>query len=493
MLRRSELLPRDHTIRFSRHRLVQTARGTALMAMTVTLFSLFLPPAQAIPPGNNWPAFMFGVTHSSFNKASVAITPANAANLVRAWTWLPAPPTIPGQPSGLFASPTVVNGRIYIGANTGDFYALNEATGQVIWKQFIGFVTAKSCSALGFVSTATVASDPVTRKLTVYVAAADGYLYALNASDGTVYWKSLVVDPGIDQNEGYNWGSPTVVAGHIYMGMSSQCDNPLIRGGLKEFDQATGALLNTYYTVPDGSIGGSIWSSAGAAVSAKYVFVTTGNAPTEPVGDSFSIVRLDGNTLAKQDSWMIPNAGGTDNDFGSSPAFFSANVGGRQMHLVTACNKNGYDYGWDQQNLSAGPLWQTLISNGMKGGHCISGSAWDGTHLFVAAVKTTINGIDYQGSVQELDPGTGTPIWQTGLPGGVQTTPTINGSGVIGVASYDPSGAPNAGYLVNASDGSILTTIDTGNSKIFGQLVFAGAYVFVASFDNGISAYTPAG
>src|SRR5712692_6226302 len=238
------------------------------------ILSLLLPvPAQAAGIGDSWTSYLFNVTHGSENRSSQAITLANAGTLVQAWNWIPDPPSQPGQPPGLLlSSPTIFGGRIYIGADTGDFYAIDEATGLVLWKQFIGFVTAKTCAARGFTSTATVARDPVTGLPTVYVAAADGYLYALKAADGTVLWKSLVVDPGIAQNEGYNWGSPTVVNGHIYMGMSSQCDEPLIQGGLKEFDQATGDLLNTYFTVPDGSIGGSVWTSAAVTSDGKSVF-----------------------------------------------------------------------------------------------------------------------------------------------------------------------------------------------------------------------------
>ena len=60
---------------------------------------------------------------------------------LRSWHWQPGPPTKPGQPSQyLFASPTVYDGSVYIGSNTGVFTALDEATGHVEWKRFLGFV-----------------------------------------------------------------------------------------------------------------------------------------------------------------------------------------------------------------------------------------------------------------------------------------------------------------------------------------------------------------
>ena len=142
----------------------------------------------------NWPGFLFRPTHTSTSKLATAIKPANAASLVHAWTWRAAKPTMTGQPAPtLAASPTVYNGVVYIGANTGVFYALNESTRAVIWSRFIAFTPKLTCNAAkGFTSTATVANDPTTGKLTVYVGAADGYLYALDAATGNTVWRAAV-------------------------------------------------------------------------------------------------------------------------------------------------------------------------------------------------------------------------------------------------------------------------------------------------------------
>ncbi|TMK83268.1 MAG: hypothetical protein E6G44_12140 [Actinobacteria bacterium] len=96
--------------------------------------------------------------------------------------------------------------------------------------------------------------------------------------------------------------------------------------------------MATYWTVPKGAVGGSIWSSAA---------VTRGNSDTaggDP-GDSFSIVRLAGQTLQRRGLWTVPNLDGTDSDFGGSPTLFSADLGdGKQTPLVGACNKDGNYY-----------------------------------------------------------------------------------------------------------------------------------------------------
>src|SRR5215475_9062762 len=294
----------------------------------------------------NWGGYLKGPGHSSKNAAATAISPAKVAGLSRAWTWKPAGPTMPGQPSGLLASPTVVSGRIYIGANTGVFYALNEATGHVIWHRFLGFVPTLTCGRLGIVATATVARDPVTKVRTVYVAGGNGYLYALNAATGKVAWHSVIAIPSKTVSDYYDWSSPTLAHSRIYVGVTSNCDKPLVAGGLKEYDQATGHLIAFYHTFPGHTTAPSIWSSAAVNGTAGTVFVTTGNGPG---GDSVSIVRLAASGLARQDAWQIPTGQrGPDSDFGGSPTLFSAKLAGVPTPMVGACNKNGTYYAWRQ-------------------------------------------------------------------------------------------------------------------------------------------------
>src|SRR5206468_6794235 len=171
---------------------------------------------------SDWSSYLREPQHSSYNQLATAITPANASTLEQDWSFIDPGPTIQGQPdAGFYASPTVVNGVVYIGSNTGVFYALNEATGAVLWQRLLGYTTALSCGeGHGIVSTAAVANDPVSGTLTAYVGGGDGYLYALNAATGDIVFRQFVVDVGTTQNEGFIFGSPTIVNGKIYIGVS---------------------------------------------------------------------------------------------------------------------------------------------------------------------------------------------------------------------------------------------------------------------------------
>lgn len=465
-------------------------RPLVVSSVAVALVAVASPGQAAVPA--DWPGYLFGATHSSYNAAATAITPANAPALTRYWQWRPAAPTMAGQPkASLFASPTVYQGRVYIGANTGVFYALDLATRRVLWSRFLGFVTHKTCGARGFTSTATVAPDASRGgQPTVYVAAADGYLYALRASDGVTVWRAVVALPSSTQNDYYNWGSPAVGNGRVYMGVTSQCDNPLVRGGVKGYDQASGALLGTYFAMAPGRRGGGVWTSVAASPGGD-LFATTG---TGRLDDAESIVRIDGTTLAREEAWKIPDAEAiADSDFGASPTLFTATLGGSPTGMVGACNKNGLFYALREQSFAGGPVWKFQAADPSRFGEssCLAAAVWDGQRLFVAGSPTRIAGTDYLGSVRRLDPATGAVIWARGLDGIILGTPTLNGSGVIAAGTYD-SDASNSVYLLDSADGRLLRTIGTGSSKVFGQPVFADDYLLVSAIGGlGLLVYRP--
>jgi outer membrane protein assembly factor BamB len=94
----------------------------------------------------------------------------------------------------------------------------------------------------------------------------------------------------------------------------------------------------------------------------------------------------------------------------------------------------------------------------------------------------------FRGSLDRIDPTTGAITWQTGLPNGVLTSPSINGGGVIAVGTYDNSGVPNQTYVFSASDGALLAQLDQGED--FPQSAFAHGWLYTAS-STGLYAWAP--
>lgn len=484
MLRKPAAMTRNRDLRRPPcRRVVRAAR----LAGALVLFALFCPVIATA----EWTGYLGGPTHSSYARTAQAITVANAAEVTLTWHFTPDMPTLPGQPGvRLYSTPAVFEGRVYIGADNGYFYALALDTGNVLWRRFIGFRPRMTCSPQGFVATAAIAPDPISLQTTVYVSAPDGNLYALNAADGTDVWPPAVVAaPSVTVNDYFPWSSPTVADGHVYVGVASQCDRPLVRGSLEEFDQATGRLLATYWTVPPTALGGGIWTSA-AVSPGGMVFVATGNeGSTAEPGDSLSLVRLD-ESLTPQSRWMVPPTElGKDHDFSSSPTLFSAPLvaGGARIALVGACDKNGLFYALRARRLNLGPVWSLRVGDA---GPCLPAAIWNGSRLFVAgSTPTTIGGVAHAGSLRKVNPATGRSMWQRGFRAPIAGTPALDGAGVIALATMDRTpGAPNAAYLVEASTGKVLARLGVGNSPEFAQPVFAGKQLLLASF-TGLYAY----
>ena len=472
---------------------MKTSLHHIIIVALTTAFAAAIATSAA--QNSDWSSYLRDAQHSSYNRLATAITPANASTLVEDWSFIDPGPTIQGQPdAGFYASPTVVNGVVYIGSNTGVFYALNEATGAVLWQTLLGYTTPLSCGmGHGVTSTAAVATDPVSGTLTAYVGGGDGYLYALNAATGEILFRQFVVDIGTTENEGFIYGSPTIVNSTIYLGVASECDNPLVRGALKSFDQHTGALLRTYWTTPNGTVGAGVWTSA--ASDGRSVWITTGNG----AGHSFAIIRLNTN-LRFQTEWVDPN-GFDDLDWGSSPTLFEARLNNVRTQLVGANQKSGIFYAFDATHLENGPVWsfQVGTTQDFSIGADLAAPVWDSTRrkLFVGSNQTTIQSQVFAGSIRCFNPGTGSVIWETGLTGGpVMGSPTLNGANVLAAGTYNITDVTqNAVYLLNALNGNILTSMPE-TALVFSQPVFAGTHLFVATAgfntsEGVLTAFTP--
>src|SRR5262249_26454396 len=126
--------------------------------------------AAATLPPTDWPAYLNGPPHTSYNGSQTVITAATAATLTQQWSFTTGAPYL--------ASPTVTSNAVYIGSAQGWFYKLSVHTGAILNKVYIGAQPARTCPATGVASTAAVGFSPRGHIPTVYVAGGNGYLYA---------------------------------------------------------------------------------------------------------------------------------------------------------------------------------------------------------------------------------------------------------------------------------------------------------------------------
>lgn len=93
------------------------------------------------------------------------------------------------------SSPDVVNGKVYVGANTDIIYALDAGSGALQWSYRTGNQ---------------VSSSPDVVNGVLYVGSDDGKIYALNANTGALKWSY--------KTAGFVASSPMVVNGVLYVG-----------------------------------------------------------------------------------------------------------------------------------------------------------------------------------------------------------------------------------------------------------------------------------
>ena len=450
----------------------------AMLIVMVAVVNLHQQPARATSSGD-WPTLLGNLERTGYNSNETAINPTTASNLKLQWTF----PT----KNNISSEPVVANGQVYWGSWDGNEYA-TDLTGKKLWSAPIGGQTANCNPPLvfGVGSTATVADITIngTDTSVVFVGGQDARsktasMFALNAATGATIWETSLSSA----TGSYVWSNPALYNGSIYVGLSSVDDCPLIRGALVQLDAATGTIEHTFYTVPGGCIGASIWGSPAIDENAGTIYVTTGNngpcSTTEPYAQA--LVELNASDLSLVGSWQVPvSQHGVDSDFGATPTLFTAVIGGNLRSMVGVENKNAVYYAFDRTALSAGPLWSATISTG---NHSISSSAWDGTTLYVGSYTTTISGKNCKGSLRALNPATGAIIWQDCFNDGPVFEPVSVVPGVVFVGE-----GPHF-LAVNAATGNILFNYTT-NGPIQGGATISNGTVYVGNKGGTLFAFS---
>ena len=143
---------------------------------------------------------------------------------------------------GLEATPLVVDGVMYVTGNWSVVYALNAATGELIWKYDPNVPKEWGKMAC---------CDAVNRGVAVYegrvfVGSLDARLIALDAENGSVLWDVKTADTST-----YPYtitGAPRAAKGKVYIGNGGSEYGA--RGFVSAYDVDTGSLVWRFYTVP---------------------------------------------------------------------------------------------------------------------------------------------------------------------------------------------------------------------------------------------------
>ena len=216
-----------------------------VVAMIVVLHSSAGSPAKAgdvtearvtseAADGGNW--LLNGRTFDEQHFSPLKqITDQNASNLGLAWS-LDIDSTV-----GVVAEPIVVDGVIYVSAPLSKVYAVDAASGNLLWK-FDPKIRLNQ--AINGSYSARTNGGVAVWGGKVYVGTGDCRLIAIDAAAGTQVWEADVCEAtqtGIT-------GAPHVAKGRILMGYNGSDDG--VRGALAAYDADTGKEVWRFWTVP---------------------------------------------------------------------------------------------------------------------------------------------------------------------------------------------------------------------------------------------------
>jgi quinohemoprotein ethanol dehydrogenase len=284
---------------------------------------------------------------------------------------------------GQEATPLVIDGVMYTSTAWSKVYALEAATGRILWKydpKVPGETGVKACC------------DVVNRGVAywdgrIYLGTLDGRLIALDAKTGAQRWSVMT----LDTQQAYTiTGAPRVVKGKVLIGNGGAEFG--VRGYVSAYDAQSGALVWRFYTVPGdpskpqenpileaaaktwkgewwkGGGGGTVWDSMAYDPELNLLYIGVGNgAPWNQKlrspggGDNLflsSIVALRPDT--GEYVWHYQTTPGEMWDYTATQHIVLADlaIGGAARKVLMQAPKNGFFYVLDRETgtlLSAKP------------------------------------------------------------------------------------------------------------------------------------------
>jgi eukaryotic-like serine/threonine-protein kinase len=175
----------------------KTKQALLLFLVVLVLVQTALPTVQA---ADEWSMFRHDLNHTGQTETGET---TNSAQLL--WRH----PTN----RGIYSSPAVANGRLFVGSRDSQVYCINVSTGMPIWRRALGWE---------------IWSSPAIDQKRVYIGIDNGSVYALSIADGSIVWATQ-----IGNNEVRS--SPAIVDGKIFIGSGT--------GGLYCLNSTDGQII----------------------------------------------------------------------------------------------------------------------------------------------------------------------------------------------------------------------------------------------------------
>ena len=316
------------------------------------LICLWIAAGHAAENAANWPSY-FG-NHGAWSYSSLnQIDTNNVARLMPAWSF-----AIGKSPDGLSATPLVLDGVLFLPTPQNEVFALDAATGQVIWtyreKPLTGRTGARKplglAAGFGF----------------IFLAASDHRLIALDQQTGREVWSVQVSDP---RQCGCGPAvAPLLVKDKVILGVSSSDTGH--RGYIDAYDARTGRFVWRFWAIPGPGEPGhdtwpedlwrlgtaSTWFPGSYDPTLNLIFWGVGNPGPMLGGDypgnklfSDSLVALDADTGRLR--WYFQHIKNDKLDYDSTlePVLIDSRASGKLQRLIVQPTKSGFAYVIDRQ------------------------------------------------------------------------------------------------------------------------------------------------
>lgn len=438
------------------------------------------------------------------------ITPANVAKLRVRWIR-----QFSGDDPASEATPLVVDGILFTAISASHVAALDAKTGEVIWN-YHQPVPAGLSLCCGGLNRGLAAYGN-----TLFFDSLDGYLIAINASDGKVEWQTRVASSA----DGYTLtGAPLVVDNSVVVGVAGGEFG--VRGFLAAFDVSTGQRQWKFDTIPGpGEFGhdtwsGDSWRTGGGATwntgsydpSTGLLYWGVGNpspnfSGNQRRGDNLftdSVIALHASTGKLAWYFQFTPHDVHDWDSAQIPVLADLPIDGKIRKVICWANRNGFYYVLDRVTgkfLTGAPFVKQTWAEGLSStGRPILSNIVQVSNAGHSTTPGIQGGTNWQGPAFDKNresvfvPATDSTTVITELPPGEVATrepgQRFDGSGWSAMTPPKPSvialdaatGRQKWKYMITpyASDNSSL--LATGGGLLFGA---SGGTIFALDSDSG--------
>lgn len=313
----------------------------------------------------DWPAYGGAPENNHYSRLA-QINRSNVKRLMVAWSFDTE------EEGGLQTSPIIVNGVLYGITPTQKVFALDAATGKLLWKFDSGIRGTQPDRGLSYWT------DGTSSRILVGVL---NFLYALDAATGkpiATFGKQGRID--LRENLGrepaarqsiYLTSPGVVYKDFIIVGGRNPETLPAPPGDIRAYDVRTGKLRWSFHTIPHpGEFGYDTWPKqawktsgaannwAGMALDAKrgVVYVPTGSAAFDFYGadrigdDLFANCLIALNAENGKRLWHFQGVRHDiwDRDFPAPPALLTVKRDGKELEAVAQTTKQGFVYLFDR-------------------------------------------------------------------------------------------------------------------------------------------------